>query len=267
MAVERLCSVMSTDTLSASPYQLLDKKIVLKKICSDVLWKNFLIFAKRFCEMKTYVIFDLDGTLLNTIDDLATATNYALRELGFPQHGLWVYLDMVGNGVGRLMERALPEDARSEKNVNEMLVAFKRYYNDHCCDATKPYAGIPELLEELSARGINLAVTSNKYQEAVTKLIHHYFPTANFRAILGNEEGMPRKPDPSIVFKALSMCPTPKAEVLYVGDSGVDMETARRACVESVGVGWGFRSIHELKEAYADHIISTPSQIKDLVGL
>ncbi len=217
--------------------------------------------------MKTYVIFDLDGTLLNTIDDLATATNYALRELGFPQHGLWVYPDMVGNGVSRLMERALPEDARSEKNIKEMLVAFKLYYDNHCCDATKPYPGIPELLEELSARGVNLAVTSNKYQEAVTKLIHHYFPVANFRAILGNEEGMPRKPDPSIVFKALSMCPTAKSEVLYVGDSGVDMETARRACVESVGVGWGFRSIHELKEAYADHIISTPAQIKDLVGL
>ncbi len=261
------CSVMPTDTLSAPDVGFHEKIIALKKTRSDVLWKNFCIFAKRFCEMKTYVIFDLDGTLLNTIDDLATATNYALRELGFPQHGLWVYPDMVGNGVSRLMERALPEDARSEKNVNEMLAAFKRYYDDHCCDATKPYPGIPELLEELSARGVNLAVTSNKYQEAVTKLIHHFFPTANFRAILGNEEGIPRKPDPSIVFKALSMCPTPKADVLYVGDSGVDMETARRACVESVGVGWGFRSIHELKEAYADHIISTPSQIKDLVGL
>lgn len=217
--------------------------------------------------MKTYVIFDLDGTLLNTIDDLAAATNFALGELGFPQHGLWVYPDMVGNGVGRLMERALPEDSRSERNVNEMLAVFKSYYNDHCCDATRPYDGIPELLEELSTRGVNLAVASNKYQHAVTKLIHHYFPNANFKAILGNEDGMPRKPDPSIVFKALSMCPTPKAEVLYVGDSGVDMETARRACVESVGVGWGFRTIRELKESYADHIVSTPSQILELAGL
>ncbi len=217
--------------------------------------------------MKTYVIFDLDGTILNTIDDLAAATNHALQSLGFPQHGLWVYPDMVGNGVGRLMERALPEDARNEKTINAMLAAFKEYYGEHCCDATRPYPGIPELLEELSARGVNLAVTSNKYQEAVTKLIHHYFPTANFRAILGNEEGIPRKPDPSIVFKALSICPTPKSEVLYVGDSGVDMETARRACIESVGVSWGFRSIHELKEAYADHIVSTPSQISGLVGI
>ena len=123
------------------------------------------------------------------------------------------------------------------------------------------------MLEEFTSRGVNLAVTSNKYQEAVTKIIGHYFPTANFKAVLGNEEGIPRKPDPSIVFKALSMCPTPKAEVLYVGDSGVDMETARRACVESVGVSWGFRKIHELKEAYADHIVSTPSQILELAGI
>ena len=215
--------------------------------------------------MKSYVIFDLDGTLLKTIDDLANATNHALRELGFPTHGLWVYPNMVGNGVMRLIERALPDDARTEKNIKDALAAFKAYYNDHCCDDTVSYPGISELLEDLSARGINLAVTSNKYQEAVTKIVNHYFPDANFRAILGNVDGMPRKPDPSIVFKALTMCPTPKDEVLYVGDSGVDMDTARRACVESVGVSWGFRSIHELKEAYADHIVSTPAQIADLV--
>ena len=143
--------------------------------------------------MKTYVIFDLDGTLLKTIDDLAVATNYALKELGFPTHGLWVYPQMVGNGVGKLIERALPDDARTEKNLREALAAFKAYYGEHCCDATVPYPGIPELLEELTARGVNLAVTSNKYQEAVTKIIAHYFPDANFKAILGNTEGMPRK--------------------------------------------------------------------------
>lgn len=215
--------------------------------------------------MKSYVIFDLDGTLLNTIDDLAAATNYALKAMGYPQHGLWVYPNMVGNGVRKLIERALPDDQHSEKVVNDTLAHFKEYYGEHCCDATTPYPGIPELLEELTARGINLAVTSNKYEEAVTKIVAHYFPNANFRAILGNIDGIPRKPDPSIVFKALSMCPTPKAEVLYVGDSGVDMETARRACVESCGVTWGFRPIVELQQAYADHIISTPSQIIDLV--
>lgn len=222
---------------------------------------------QKIKDMKTYIIFDLDGTLLNTIDDLATATNHALASLGFPQHGLWVYPEMVGNGVSRLMERALPEDARTEKNVAAMLKEFKAYYDEHCCDATEPYPGINEMLEIMTAKGLNLAVTSNKYQKAVTKIIHHYFPTSNFKAILGNEEGIPRKPDPSIVFKALSICPTPKADVLYVGDSGVDMETARRACVESVGVSWGFRSIKELKDALADHIVSTPAQIVTLAGI
>lgn len=215
--------------------------------------------------MKSYVIFDLDGTLLKTIDDLANATNYALRTLGYPTHGLWVYPSMVGNGVTRLIERALPDEARTEKIINDALAAFKEYYNEHCCDTTVPYPGIPELLAQLTNEGVNLAVASNKYQEAVTKIIAHHFPDANFRAILGNEPGFPRKPDPSIVFKALSMCPTPKADTLYVGDSGIDIETARRACVESVGVTWGFRSIHELKEACADHIVATPSQIADLV--
>ena len=215
--------------------------------------------------MKSYVIFDLDGTLLKTIDDLANATNYALQTLGFPTHGLWIYPTLVGNGVTRLIERALPDDARTEKNVHDALAAFKEYYDEHCCDTTVPYPGIPELLEDLSAKGVNLAVTSNKYQEAVTKIISHYFPDANFRAILGNIDGFPRKPYPSIVFKALSICPTPKAQTLYVGDSGVDIETARRACVESCGVTWGYRSINELKDAYADHIVSTPAQIADIV--
>ncbi|MBD5182887.1 MAG: HAD family hydrolase [Muribaculaceae bacterium] len=215
--------------------------------------------------MKTYVIFDLDGTLLNTIDDLAEATNHALRTLGFPVHGNWVYPTMVGNGVRKLIERALPEDALSERTINEALDVFKSYYSDHCFDKTVPYPGIPELLADLTARGISLAVTSNKYSEAVEKIIAHYFPNDNFKAILGSTEGMPRKPDPSIVFKALSMNPTPKANVLYVGDSGVDMETARRACVESCGVSWGFRPITELKKALADHIVATPSQIMDLV--
>lgn len=215
--------------------------------------------------MKSYIIFDLDGTLLNTIDDLANATNYALRTMGFPQHGLWVYPNMVGNGVSKLIERALPDDQRTEKTVSSALTHFKEYYGEHCCDATKPYPGIEELLQDLTARGLNLAVTSNKYEEAVTKIINHYFPDANFRAILGNKEGIPRKPDPSIVFKALLMCPTPKADVLYVGDSGVDMETARRACVESCGVTWGFRPIVELQQSYADHIISTPAQIIDII--
>lgn len=214
--------------------------------------------------MKSLVIFDLDGTLLNTIDDLGTAANEALRQLGYPTHPLGSYPMMVGNGITKLLERALPDEARTERIITDARHRFMAFYDQHCCDMTKPYPGIELLLEELTKRGINLAVTSNKYQRATSLLINRFFSKYNFKVVLGQHEGVPTKPDPSIVFEALTQCPTPKADVLYVGDSGVDMETARRACIESVGVTWGFRPVKELKAAYADHIIEEPC---DLLGL
>lgn len=215
--------------------------------------------------MKSLIIFDLDGTLLNTIQDLGNAVNYALKEMGYPTHLMSAYPSMVGNGVRKLIERSLPTEAANPQIIDRMLQHFKRYYDEHCCDFTEPYPGIPELLTKLSADGVNLAVTSNKYQEAVTKIILHFFPDDNWQAVLGNTQRMPRKPDPSIVFGALSECPTPKRDCLYVGDSGVDMETARRACIESVGVTWGFRPQLELEATHADHIVHTPDEILTLV--
>lgn len=215
--------------------------------------------------MKTYAIFDLDGTLLDSIEDLGNAVNYALNQMGFPTHVITAYPDMVGNGVRKLIERALPAGEAYPQIVDRMLVHFRKHYDEHCCDNTAPYPGIDKLLQKLTAEGINLAVTSNKYQTAVTKIINHYFPDANWQAILGNTPGVPRKPDPSIVFAALNLCPTPKADVIYIGDSGVDMETARRACVESIGVTWGFRPAAELKAAYADHIVSDPDDILTII--
>lgn len=217
--------------------------------------------------MKRLVIFDLDGTLLNTIADLGTAANHALHQCGYPTHALSSYPYFVGNGVGRLLERVLPEDARSAENVTRLRVRFTEYYNRHNTDQTVPYAGIPELLDELASHGIGLAVASNKYQEAVTKLITHYFRRLPWVSIQGNRDGLPVKPDPSIVFDILSKVPTPKADVLYVGDSGVDMETARRACVESVGVSWGFRPVKELRDYNAEHIVATPAAILPLAGI
>lgn len=213
--------------------------------------------------MKSLVIFDLDGTLLNTIADLANACNYALGEMGFAKHPVSSYNFMVGNGVRKLMERAQPDaDAAT---IDRLLELFRQYYDEHNTDLTKPYEGIPELLAELNSRGIAMAVASNKYQKAVDRIIPHFFPDIPFAAIMGQIEDRPVKPDPSIVFAILNRRPTPKAEVLMVGDSAVDIETARRACVESAGVTWGFRPVSELRKAYADQVISRPAEIINLL--
>lgn len=206
-------------------------------------------------------IFDLDGTLLNTIADLASATNHALAAEGYPLHAPESYPFMVGNGVTRLLERALPEDARTPENVERLRVHFKEYYGVHLADNTQPYPGIPELIYELRERKINVAVASNKYQAAVDRLIRDFFPTVEWAAIEGQKEGIPVKPDPSIVFEILGKCPTPKQETIYIGDSGVDMDTAYRAGITSIGVTWGFRPESELRQHYADHIVSNPLEI------
>lgn len=210
------------------------------------------------------VIFDLDGTLLNTIADLAEAANHALRECGFPQHSPAAYPYFVGNGVTRLLERVLPEDERTPENVEAMRHHFMDYYGSHLTNHTAPYPGISELLRSLRDNNIEIAVASNKYQKAVTELINTFFPDVEWAAVHGQREGIPVKPDPSIVFSILSECPTPKSQVIYVGDSGVDMETARRAAVTSVGVSWGFRSEKELRDHFADFIVSDPDRILEL---
>lgn len=215
--------------------------------------------------MKKLAIFDLDGTLLNTIEDLGYAANHALQAHGYPTHSIASYPFFVGNGVRRLIERVLPEDARTEATIDRLLITFKEYYNDHNTDYTKPYEGIPELLSLLSSRGVAIAVASNKYQAATEKLISHFFPTLSFIAVEGQKEGVPVKPDPSIVFEILAKAKTPKADTIYIGDSGVDMETARRACVDSIGVTWGFRPEKELVENHADTIVNRPDDIAKLI--
>lgn len=171
---------------------------------------------------------------------------------------------MVGNGVAKLLERALPDGARTPETLQRALQIFRAYYDEHLADATRPYPGIERLLDELTARGVRVAVASNKYESAVRRLIAHFFPAIEWGAVCGNIDGVPVKPDPSIVFRVLTACPTPKQDTLYVGDSGVDMETARRACVDSVGVTWGFRSAAELRSHYATHIVSDPADILEI---
>lgn len=215
--------------------------------------------------MKKLVIFDLDGTLLNTIEDLGNAANYALSQNGYPTHSLASYPFFVGNGVRNLIRKALPDDMRTDSIIESLLKDFKEYYNEHNTDCTKPYDGIEELLRNLQDNGVKIAVASNKYQQATEKIIAHYFGDIDFIAVYGQREGVNVKPDPSVVFSILSDAKVPKSEVLYVGDSGVDMETARRACVDSVGVTWGFRSEKELNEYHADMIVNKASDIFDIV--
>lgn len=215
--------------------------------------------------MKKLVIFDLDGTLLNTIADLAAATNFALEACGFPPHNPSIYPTLVGNGVTKLIERTLPDEHRDEATIEAVRRRFMEYYDNHCCDLTIPYPGITGLLQTLTQRGIDVAVASNKYQAAVERIVSHYFPDVRWAAVEGHREGVPSKPDPSIVFGILTQHPTPKADVLYVGDSGVDIDTAHRAGVDCAGVTWGFRPESELKAHYADHIAGTPADILTLL--
>lgn len=195
---------------------------------------------------KKLVIFDLDGTLLNTIDDLAMGANHALAVLGYPTHDAATIRSFVGNGINKLLERALPEGEKTEENILRMRSVFIPYYNEHNADLTVPYEGVPELLVRLQNDGVQLAVASNKYQVATEKLVAHFFPNINFVKVLGQRSEVPIKPDPAIVTAILQTAGVSKDAVLYVGDSGVDMLTALNAQIDAVGVTWGFRPKLEL---------------------
>jgi len=215
--------------------------------------------------MKKLVIFDLDGTLLNTIADLAAATNQALAHFGYPTHKVSAYNYFVGNGINKLFERALPEGERTEENILKIRSVFVPYYNQHNADDSTPYPGIPELLATLQKQGVALAVASNKYQAATEKLIKHYFPTVRFIKVLGQRENVPVKPNPTIIEEILAFSNIRREDTLYVGDSNVDMQTAHNAQVEVTGVAWGFRPVEELEAFHPDHIVYTPQEIENLL--
>lgn len=210
------------------------------------------------------VIFDLDGTLLNTIKDLGNACNHALVQCGFPERELREYNGLVGRGIYNLFRGALPEGCADEKNVSEMKRHFIEYYDAHKCDCTEPYPGITELLENLRTAEIKLAVASNKYQDGTEKLIKHFFGQFDFAAVIGQRDGMPIKPDPEIVYEAMAAAGLENREkVLYVGDSNVDMETGINAGVRTAGVLWGFRTREELAAYRPYRLVSAPHEITD----
>ena len=209
------------------------------------------------------VIFDLDGTLLNTIGDLAASVDYVMRSRNLPEHTDAEYRQMVGGGIKRLVERALPEHlSKDEAYVDECVTQFRRYYVDNIDRHTVPYDGMHELLRDLQRQGVKLAVASNKFQHGTDRLVSKFFSDIDFVAIEGNREGAPLKPDPQIVTGILERTAIAKERAVMIGDSGIDIRTASAAGIDSVGVAWGFRFAEELYEAGAERVVSTVDELR-----
>ena len=206
-------------------------------------------------------IFDLDGTLLDTLGDLAASVNYALRTHGMPEHTIDDVRRFVGNGVRKLMERAVPDGA-SNPDFESTFATFRQHYMAHSLDTTKPYDGIPETLEALKAKGCHLAVVSNKMMAATQELCRHFFPDTIEVAIGENEaEGIRKKPAPDTVIAALRQLGVGQEGAVYVGDSDVDIETARNSGLPCISVLWGFRDRDFLLQHGAETFISAPSEL------
>lgn len=209
---------------------------------------------------KTYV-FDLDGTLLDTLADLAASTNYALRSCGMPEHSQDDVRRFVGNGVRLLMERAVPGGAANPA-FEDAFESFRRHYMQHSLDTTRPYEGVPEMLEELKAGGCRLAVVSNKMMAATVELCRHFFPETIEVAIGEHEaEGIRKKPAPDTVFAALRQLGVGEDGAVYVGDSEVDVQTAQNAGLPCISVLWGFRDRQFLLEHGATTFVSRPEEL------
>ena len=216
--------------------------------------------------MTKLIIFDLDGTLIDTREDIANACNYALTQCGCPTHELDDYNMLVGRGIDNLFRGALPECMKSEEMVARMRSIFVPYYNEHKCDFTQPYPGINEALEKLACKGLHFAVASNKYQEGTEELVRKFFGRYRFVRILGQRDGKPIKPDPLIVAEAMEGVPgITTEEVVYCGDSDVDMQTGIGAGVKTIGVTWGFRTREELEAYNPWKLIDHPLEIIDIL--
>ena len=207
---------------------------------------------------KTY-IFDLDGTLLNTLGDLAASTNYALRQYGMPEHTIDDVRRFVGNGVGKLIERAIPEGLANPQ-YEDVLATFRKHYMLHSLDTTAPYPGIESLLHSLRSHGCNVAVVSNKFYNATVELCRHFFADT-VEVAIGERENIRRKPAPDTVFEAMRQLGVSGEDTLYVGDSDVDVATARNSGIPCISVLWGFRDRDFLIEHGATTFVNTPEDI------
>lgn len=208
---------------------------------------------------KTY-IFDLDGTLLDTLQDLAASVNYALRQHHMPEHSIDDIRRFVGNGVRMLMTRAVP-DGEDNPQFEAVFATFRQYYMQHSLDTTRPYEGIPELIHELKARGCQMAVVSNKMMAATQELVRHFFPEIPVAIGEHEAEGIKKKPAPDTVYAAFDALGIPSPSAAYVGDSDVDLATARNSGLPCISVLWGFRDRDFLLAHGATTFVSHPLDI------
>lgn len=207
----------------------------------------------------------MDGTLLDTIGDLAAAVNHALALRDLPQHDIAAYRRMVGHGVRNLVTQALPEERQGDEAfIDACLADFKAFYSAHIADRTLPYPGMQELLRDLQARGVRLAVASNKFQEGTETLVRGLFPDIRFAAVLGDREGRPLKPDPEIVGEVLRACGCRREEAVMVGDSPTDMKTAVNGGIDGIAVNWGYR---QMAGETGFPVAGTSEALRALLGL
>jgi len=214
--------------------------------------------------MVRYVIFDLDGTLLNTLDDLADAGNWVCRNHGWPTHTVEEYKYFVGNGMTKLAQRFVPEAQRTPEGIQAVLDEFMPYYDAHKADKTAPYPGMASALERLKAAGISLSVLSNKADQMAGPVVEHYYPGI-FPVVQGALPGVPTKPDPTLLRRLMERMGAKQEETLFVGDSNVDIRTAKNGGLVSCGVLWGFRTRAELEEEGADLLAEDPEALTSFI--
>lgn len=211
------------------------------------------------------IVFDLDGTLINSLEDLADSANWMLLQHGYPTHPVDAYRYFVGDGMRKLIERILPLEERNDVRIEQCKAEFVAYYTIHMEDKTVVYPGMIELLKELKDRGLKIAVATNKVHIAVAPLMAKYFPGIRFDSMIGQREGIPVKPHPQIMYDILKETGCQPSETLHVGDTATDMQLAHSAGVTPVGVLWGYRPLEELQEAGAKFIIEKPEELLGLV--
>mgnify|MGYP001444737404 CR=1 FL=1 len=211
------------------------------------------------------VLFDLDGTLLDTLSDIGAAVNRVLAGKGFPAHELDVYRYFVGDGSAMLINRALPKEKRTDDVIRTCLAAYLEDYGRNWNVMTKPYEGIPEMLDALNDRGLKMAILSNKNHELAKRCTKELLSNWNFEVVIGQRNGVPPKPDPAGALEVAKRLNLPPVDFLYMGDSGVDMKTAVASGMFPVGVLWGFRSMGELRDNGSLALINRPSEILSLL--